>query len=137
MTRSFLMKAAHLLILLIALAFAFTGEKALAASIDNTSGSNALVVGDPANLELPGAPGVFYSYGEIPLYFGPATGDLTFGPGIFLSTGNTFYNYTGDPQLAVYGANFSSTGQSVVPEPGSIWLLAAGMLAIALWFRAR
>ncbi len=140
MTRRFLLQAAHLLFLISAVAFTVTGEKALAASIDSTGSSDALVLGEAANLEFPGAPGIFYSTGDLPLYFGAPSGDLTFAPGLFLSTGNTFYNYVGDTEFAVYGSAFTTAGTSQIsqtPEPGSLWLLSAGLLATSLWFKTR
>ncbi|MES1260260.1 MAG: hypothetical protein ABUS49_00895 [Acidobacteriota bacterium] len=98
--------------------------------------------GDIGALNLPGSPVEYYSFSQTPLYFGPfpPPDDLGSSPGAFLVTGNTFYNFTGDPTLRVYQLNLApavnavvtSSEPSVVPEPRANQLLAAGLLAMVL-----
>jgi hypothetical protein len=104
---------------------------AFGASINQSKGKDALVVEDAPELYFPGSPIQFYSFGETPVFFGPATSwsdDLGKKAESILATGNTFYNFTGDPQLAVFQLNGPSTGLSnsagarqvsAVPEPGT------------------
>ena len=119
-----------------------------AATIDQTAGDGALVLnGDggslnPSALNLYGSPLEYYSFGQTPLYFGPFPPPDTLGaaPGAFLVTGNTFYNFTGDPTLAVYQLNLgpaivsavTQSEPSVVPEPRANQLFAAALFAMLL-----
>jgi hypothetical protein len=124
--------------LILVLTFMVWSNSAFGASIDKSGGKGALVVEDEPKLVLPGSPIQFYSFGETPIYFGPQTefDDSALKAGGFFVTGNTFFNFTGDPQLAVFRLSSPSAGVStnsvsapvaVVPEPGTSGLLGAAL----------
>ena len=141
--------------LLFLIVFGILPNRGFAESIDLTGGPGALVLSDApvlgdalvesadaGPLDLPGSPVQFYWFSQTPVYSGPFAPPDGWGsnPWSFLATGNTLYNFTGDPYLELYQLELSSGGNlgviasqdSPVPEPRSNQLFVAGLMAIIL-----
>ena len=119
---------------------------ASAVTINRTGGADALVAaGNVNDFNFPGTPLVDYFFPPGPDSFPPAflpgdPGDFSLGqgPDSFLYTGNTYFNYRGDPQLWIIESGAPSqpgpvsplvpdpSSQQTAPEPQSVWLLMAG-----------
>lgn len=139
MNTVFLRKTVKVFALFGLLSFAGALNVCVAGSINLTNTDNALVLEGAASLNVPGSPVVYYSFSPYPIYFGPfpLPDGLGSDPWAFLVTGNTMYNFTGDPQFAIYQLNLNQPRNSTltanqlvaVPEPRS-WLLSAAILVM-------
>ena len=117
-------------------------------TIDQSGKPNALVYNsDAAALNFPGSPLQGFSFNLTPLYLGPFAppDNLGAAPSSFLVTGNTFYNFAGDPTLAIFELDISpepvspepvnsasADAPTVVPEPGAGLLLVSGLALASL-----
>ena len=116
-----------------------------AGTIDPAGLQGALVSDNSSDLVLPGTPLPDYMFpGNLNFFrfsFGPgdpALFDLGLGNGSFLFTGNTNFNFTGDPELVIFEGTVPAPPVSprnnlpAVPEPASLWLLAGACLAAGI-----
>lgn len=114
----------------------------------NNSGEKGAIVNTSDELDFPGSPAPDYGW---TLSFistlsptDPGFFDLGSLPGSFLMTGNTFFNFTGDPKYLILvfktvppsGAALTNTSVQVTPEPATFALTAGLLLCFGCYYGA-
>jgi hypothetical protein len=116
-------------------------QNAGAVTIDQTGVPGALVADDTSQLNLPGTPLPDYTFPWSTNFFAytfspddPGLFNLGLTSGSFLMTGNTYFNFNGDPQLSVIelssGSPQVNINSTATPEPVSLGLLTIGLVLL-------